>query len=110
MATVLMGYENKAGQFTNRETGELIAYDNYVLHFTSDDREEVKGWFCGSIKCKSGTFRIIGADTIDECLGKEVLMVMDMTASTPTVGSIVLVSPSEAAAQGLNMKNLRKEE
>lgn len=73
------------------KTGEAKEYDNYMLHFTSDEREEITGLYCGSVKCKTGQFRLIGAETLDECINREVMFVMDMTESTPTVGAIVLV-------------------
>ena len=91
MSTVLRGYEQRKGQFVIEKTGEVKEYDNMMLHFTSDDREEVTGLFCGSVKCKSGQFQLVGAENLDQCINKEVMFVMDMTESTPTVGSIVLV-------------------
>lgn len=91
MSTVLRGYERKEGQFVIDKTGEVKEYDNTLLHFTSDDREEVTGLFCGSIKCKTGQFQLMGAENLDQCLNREVMFVMDMTESTPTVGAIVLV-------------------
>lgn len=90
MSTVLRGYERKEGQFVNEKTGEMITYDNILLHYTSNDREEVTGLYCGSIKCKSGSFKLVGANNLDELIGKPVLMVMDLTDKTPTVGALVL--------------------
>ena len=94
MSTVLRGYERREGQFLIEKTGEVKQYDNYMLHFTSDDREEVTGLFCGSVKCKTGQFQLVGANTLEECIDQEVMFVMDMTESTPTVGAIVLVPSS----------------
>ena len=94
MSTVLRGYERREGQFLIEKTGEVKQYDNYMLHFTSDDREEVTGLFCGSVKCKTGQFQLVGANTLEECINQEVMFVMDMTESTPTVGAIVLVPSS----------------
>ena len=94
MSTVLRGYERREGQFVIEKTGEVKQYDNYLLHFTSDDREEVTGLFCGSVKCKTGQFQLVGANTLEECINQEVMFVMDMTESTPTVGAIVLVPSS----------------
>ena len=90
MSTVLRGYERREGQFTQKDTGEVIAYDNIMLHYTSDDRDEITGLFCGSIKCKSGSFKLVGADKLDDLIGKPVLMVMDLTEKTPTVGALYL--------------------
>ena len=90
MSTVLRGYERKEGQFARSDTGEVIAYDNIMLHYTSNDREEVTGLYCSSIKCKSGSFKIVGAKSLDELINKPVLMVMDLTEKTPTVGALYL--------------------
>lgn len=86
--TILKGYEHKEGSFTNKATGELVEYDSYILHYSSDDREEVTGEFCGNIKCKAGSFKVVGAKDLDALIGKPILMVMDMTATTPTVSEV----------------------
>ena len=93
MATILRGYERKTGSFTNKATGELIQYDSYTLHLTSDDREEVTGLFCDYIKCKAGSFKVIGAPDLDHLLDREVILAMDLTASTPTVNAVYAVNP-----------------
>ena len=85
----LLGYENKAGDFTNKQTGELIQYDNYVLHFVTDERTEVKGLFCGSAKTKREKLQFMGFKTLDDILGKEVIFGFDMTGGTPVVNRII---------------------
>lgn len=37
MSTYLVGYETKKGSFANDKTGELIAYNNRLLNFVTDD-------------------------------------------------------------------------
>lgn len=93
MATVLRGYEHKEGTFTNKQTGELITYDSFVLHVTSDDREEVTGLFCDHLKCKAGTFKVIGADGLDDLIDREVILAMDVTTASPTVNAVYAVNP-----------------
>ena len=92
MATILRGYERKQGSFTNKQTGELIEYDSYTLHLTSDDREEVTGLFCDHIKCKAGTFKVHGAASLDDLIDHEVILAMDLTSSTPTVNAVYAVA------------------
>lgn len=89
--TILKGYERKTGSFTNKITGENIEYDNYVIHYVTDEREEVTGWYAQNIKCKAKSFQIVGAKSIDDLLEKEIMIVMDPTAATPTVKAIVAV-------------------
>lgn len=90
--TILKGYEHKEGSFTNKATGELVEYDSYVLHYSSDEREEVTGEYCGNIKCKAGSFKVVGAKDLDALIGKPIVMAMDMTAATPTVNAVYAVA------------------
>lgn len=98
--TILKGYERKQGNFTNKVTGEVIEYDNIVIHYESDEREEVQGFFCGSAKCKAKGFKIYGAKDIHELLNKEIILAMDPTANAPTVNAIYAVSPPTASGTG----------
>lgn len=81
MSTVLRGYERKEGQFLVEKTGEMREYNNFVLYFTTDDREEVVGLFCSKIKCKVGSFKLIGAEKLEDALHKEVFLMLDPTAN-----------------------------
>lgn len=51
-----LGYELKKGDFTNSETGEVIAYDNVTLHCVSDEDSMVDGCSCYSLKVKRKFF------------------------------------------------------
>ena len=35
--TILVGFERKVGNFTNKTTGEVVNYSNRIVHFISDD-------------------------------------------------------------------------
>ena len=85
----LLGYENKTGSFKNKDTGEFIQYDNYVLHFVTDERAEVKGLFCGSAKTKREDLIFMGFNSLEEVLGQEVIFGFDMTGNTPVVNRII---------------------
>lgn len=40
MATILIGYEVRKGEFTNPKTGELIPYNNRILRAITNDGED----------------------------------------------------------------------
>ena len=80
MSTVLRGYEHSQGQFTDKKTGELVDYENFKIHYTTDERKEVAGLYCDHIKCKGDSFKLVGVDTLDEALNREVLLMWDPTS------------------------------
>lgn len=82
----LMGYERKTGSFPNKQTGEVVEYDNYVLHYQTDEKKGVKGLYCDNADAKAENLIIAGAKSIDECIGKEVALVADLTAKTDNEG------------------------
>lgn len=89
MTTILLGFENSNGTMTNKQTGELIQWDNTIIHVITNDREEVKGWFCHHLKCKTKNANIIGADSLEALLYKPVYLQYDITAKEPTISAII---------------------
>lgn len=98
MATILMGYENSQGNMTDRKTGEVIVWDNMIIHVMSDDREEVTGWFCDHIKTKTKKVDVIGAESLAALLYRPVYLQYDITAKEPTI-SAVIAAPQDAGLE-----------
>lgn len=82
----LLGYERKTGEFTNKETGEIVKYDNYDLFYVTDEKENVKGLYCDSARAKVDELKLTGAKDLDEALDKEVYLMVDLTAKTDENG------------------------
>lgn len=84
----LVGYERKTGSFPNKETGEIINYDNYELYYTADADEKpgVVGMFCDSAPAKADKLKITGAKSLDELIGQPVVLVQDLTAKVDEYG------------------------
>lgn len=91
---ILEGYEHVVGTMETDKvsvdtvTGEVlketIDFNNYVLYYRSNERSRddptkgVVGWFCDNVKAKADQLRIIGAETLAECIGHEVMLGFDM--------------------------------
>jgi hypothetical protein len=89
MANILLGFENSNGNMTDRKTGELIQWDNMIIHVITDNREEVTGWFCDHIKCKTKNINVIGAANLQELLFRPVYLQYDITAKEPTISAVI---------------------
>lgn len=76
----LIGYERKTGNMQDTKTGELIEWDNYLLHYVTDERPEVKGLFADNVTAKVDGLQILNAKSIDEALNKQVMFAIDMTS------------------------------
>lgn len=85
------GYEEKKGSFPNKQTGEVIEYHNYVLHYVTDEKTGVKGVFCDNVDAKADNFRLVGVKTLDEAIDKEVVLVADLTQKTDNEGKARVV-------------------
>lgn len=97
MATILEGYERVTGsmptgkQYVDRSTGlvvdEIRNYDNYIIHYSSSDRETVKGKYCDNVKASVDKLQIIGGK-IEDLVGKPVILGFDVTAKADSNGRI----------------------
>ncbi len=86
--TKLIGYQKKEGKFTNKETGEVIEYNNTQLYCVTDEKEDVKGLMAIELKAKTEDLQIIGAANIDAALNKEVYLITDITGKADENGKI----------------------
>lgn len=86
----LIGYQIKKGNFTNKESGELIEYDKTDLYLITDEKENVKGYMPASATANNENFKLIGAKTLEEALGKEVYVITDLTAKPDENGRMRL--------------------
>lgn len=82
----LMGYEEKKGSFTNKDTGELVQYHNIDLHYVTDEKEGVKGLFCDSARAKAADLQLKNCKTLDDALNKECYLIADLTAKVDEEG------------------------
>lgn len=81
-----IGYQQKEGNFPNKETGEIVEYKNTDLYFVTDEKEGVTGLSAIVSKAKSDELKLIGAKSLDEALNKEVYVITDLTAKTDEKG------------------------
>ena len=82
----LIGYERKTGNMTDQKTGEVIEWDNYNLHYVTDERSEVKGLFADNVTAKVEGLQLIGCKSIEEALNKQVMFAIDMTSKVDAMG------------------------
>lgn len=95
---ILRGVERIKGsmptgkQVVNPKTGELVDeivnYDNYLLHYQSDDRDKVVGVYCDNVKASADKLTVIGADSVEAALNKQVVFGYDVTARADLQGKI----------------------
>lgn len=74
----LVGFKHKKGNFTDSK-GEEVNYDYIALYFTSNEVEVDAGDFAGIAKAKPQEFKLQGAKTLADAVGKEVILVPDLT-------------------------------
>ena len=84
MTTIFEGYERKAGSLTSERTGELIDY-------TVEGAEGVTGRKTGEAKIKTSKLTVHGVKTLEELIGKPVILALDTTSKSPMVTDIYLV-------------------
>ena len=82
----LIGFTQKKGNFTNKDTGELVEYDNTELYLLTDEKEGVTGLMPIVARAKSDQLKIINAKNLDEAINKEVYAIVDMTNKTDENG------------------------
>lgn len=91
MVTKIIGYERKAGNLTSDRTGELIDYDNHYLYYTVSDVEGVTGQKAGEVKINTKKLTVHGAQSLDELIGKEVILGLDPSSKVPRATDIYLL-------------------
>ncbi len=82
----LIGYQQKKGNFTNKDTGELVEYNNVELFYCTDEKPGVKGLFCDSARAKMDDLKFTGCKSLDEALNKDCYLIADLTAKADEEG------------------------
>lgn len=90
MATKIIGIEHKEGSFMNEKSGDVVNYNNYVLHYLTDERPNVVGQYAGHSSVKANKVQLRGFNHIDETLNRNVIFGFDMTSTTPVINKIIL--------------------
>lgn len=102
---IFEGFEKVEGSLktgnvsVDKSTGEIVEetldYNNVMLYYRTNDRpydpekdRGVKGWFCESAKANADNLQIIGAKSLDDLLGKNVLFSIDMTKRPDRMGKL----------------------
>ncbi|MDE6670654.1 MAG: hypothetical protein K2K16_00505 [Ruminococcus sp.] len=71
MSTYLVGVEPKKGDFTNKDTGEVIRYNNRLLNCVTDDLQNADsfGFSCFQVKLKVSEIALsLGVSERDEAV------------------------------------------
>lgn len=76
----LIGFLKKEGNFLNKDSGEMIEYNNTELYLITDEKEDVVGLTPIAAKAKTEELQLIGAKDLNEALNKEVYPITDLTA------------------------------
>ena len=79
----------------SERTGEQIDYDNHMIYFTVEGAEGVVGRKTGEAKVKTRRLTVHGAKSLDELIGKTVILALDPSSKTPQVTDIYLVGGAE---------------
>ncbi len=91
--TKLVGFLQKKGDFTNKESGEVIEYDNLELYVMTNEKEGVIGNCAYTAKAKTNELKLVGCKELKEAIGHEVYLITDLTAKPDENGKMrVLVS------------------
>ena len=100
--TKFIGYKRKHGKFTDKETGELVNYDNYDLYFITCDVPDIVGYYPSSYRLKKDTIRkvlrasltadddyILGI--LGDLINKEVMISVLNVDDKPVLSGLMLV-------------------
>lgn len=91
---VLIGYEKRQGSFTSKDTGEMIDYDNIIIHVTDEfEAGKGKGLQANTLKMKrEEAKRIFGSEEPDDYIGKQIQLVYKLGGgSKPVISDIIIV-------------------
>ena len=83
----LVGYFRSSGDFKGTD-GKQVKYDKFVLSFISDEMKNHNGFYAYSAEASADNFEVLGAKSLDECVGKPVFVMMDMAQKADTQGKI----------------------
>lgn len=74
----LIGAKHKQGDFIDAANNK-VQYDYISLYFVSDEGEVDFGQVAGVVKAKPDQLKIEGAKNLAEAVGREVVLVPDLT-------------------------------
>lgn len=89
-----VGLKVSNGEFTNRETGEVIAYDNVVLYCLQANVKDVVGCFPIEVKIKRENFNNITGLTVADAstfVNKELKLDYELCGKYPQLSSITIL-------------------
>lgn len=104
--TKFIGFKRKNGNFTNKDTGEVVTYDNYDLYFITGNVPDIIGYYPSEYRVKGNVIRqVLGIeaksgddfifDILYDMLNKEVMLSVLSVDEKPVVtGLMVIPSPS----------------
>ena len=99
--TILVGFERKVGNFTNKSTGEVVNYSNRIIHFISDDgaNSDNIGYAFLDVKLKlaelSSLLNVREDDTSVDDMLKSLINKHVVVKWAPRNGELVVVGLSE---------------
>lgn len=102
MATKFIGYKRKNGSFTNKDTGELVEFDNYDLFFITGSVPDIVGYYPSEYRLKGNVIRqVLGFDSsagdsdvlslLHDMINQEVLLNVLNVDDKPVVTGLALV-------------------
>lgn len=99
--TKFIGYKRKKGNFTNKDTGEVVTYDNYDLYFITGSVPDIIGYYPSEYRVKGNAIcQVLGFESntgdniilncLFEMLNKEVLLSVLNVDDKPVVTGLGL--------------------
>ena len=83
---IFRGFKRKTGQMVNKDTGELIKWDNFELYFESDEDKDVVGRKPLIQAARAADLQVMGAPSLDALLDKACFVMHDMDVKTDENG------------------------
>ena len=99
---IFKGFKRKTGQMVNKDSGELIKWDNFDLYFETDEDKDVVGLKPLVQSARAAAFNVYGAPKLEDLIGKAVFVMHDMDVKTDENGRakmyVNMIMPAPAGA------------
>lgn len=99
---ILRGFKRKSGQMVNKDSGELIKWDNYELYFETDEDKDVVGIKPLIQAARAVDLQVMGAASLADLIGKPCFVMHDMDVKTDENGRakmfVKCIMPAPTAA------------
>lgn len=113
--TKLIGYKHKKGSFPNKETGEIVEYDNFDLYFITGNVPDIVGYFPSEYRVKANVIRqILAIDSktpesdvlniLHDMINKDVMLSVLSVDDKPVVTGLMLFNPPRTVENKPNVK------